>query len=161
MKVTPEIYNKIITKLVDAYPFSIEWDNLQDLADEDVLTANLYYIQQSGGIENALVLSLDNSFSLNCANLRATAKLISECLPQGGLSILQNSQTVRLHEDTLRALLESAISSSHAVPSAKLEFLKTLKELPAKSIEHLVKHLISKGLDLVSLQNLLNDIPPP
>lgn len=155
MKVTPDIYNQIIDKLVDAYPKRIEWDDIQDIAENDVLIANLYYIQQNDGIGTALTFSPNGEAVLNAGQLTATERLVSECLPQGGLSILRQNLTVRLHDDTIRAFLESALASSKEPPSVKREFLKMLAKLPARSVEHVVKELISKGLSSTSLPTIM------
>ena len=55
--------------------------------------------------------------------------------------------TVRLHDDTVKALIAERIKSSDLPPEEKKRWLDSLRELPGETTKHLVLKLVDLGLD--------------
>lgn len=89
-----------------------------------------------------------------------TAQGIDFLSNDGGLGAILGVVTVRLHEETLKALIASKVEQSDLPLSEKSRFLDKLKELPGETTKHLVLRLVDAGLDnwqkaLPLLQNML------
>jgi hypothetical protein len=89
-----------------------------------------------------------------------TAQGIDFLSNDGGLGAILGVVTVRLHEETLKALIASKVEQSDLPPSEKSRILDQLKELPGETTKHLVLRLVDAGLDnwqkaLPLLQNML------
>lgn len=89
-----------------------------------------------------------------------TAQGIDFLSNDGGLGAILGVVTVRLHEDTLKAIISSKVEQSDLPAAEKKKFLDQLKELPGETTKHLVLRLVDAGLDnwqkaLPLLQNML------
>lgn len=90
-----------------------------------------------------------------------TAQGIDFLSNDGGLGAILGVVTVRLHEDTLKAIIASKVEQSNLPAAEKKKFLEQLKELPGETTKHLVLRLVDAGLDnwhkaLPLLQNMLS-----
>lgn len=65
----------------------------------------------------------------------------------GGLSAILGVVTIKLHDDTIKALIEGRILQSDLPEPEKKRFLAQLRELPAETTKHLVLKLVDLGLD--------------
>lgn len=81
------------------------------------------------------------------ATAKIQAKGIDFLAGDGGLSSILGVVTVRLHEDTLKALVERKIEESSLPQAEKLRFIDQLRQLPAEATKHLVLRLMDAGLD--------------
>lgn len=55
--------------------------------------------------------------------------------------------TVRLHDDTIKDLLQRTIQESALTPEEKQRWTDQLRELPVETTKHLVLRLVDMGLD--------------
>lgn len=74
-----------------------------------------------------------------------TAKGIDFIADDGGLTTILSVQTVRLHEDTVRTLLEAALQKADMPPDSRQEIQKAITELPAAGLKHILTKLIDLG----------------
>lgn len=65
----------------------------------------------------------------------------------GGLSAILGVLTVKLHDETIRHLIEARINSSDLPAEQKAGLLATLKDLPGEALKHLTEKLLDAGLD--------------
>lgn len=79
-------------------------------------------------------------------SVRITSKGIDFLEDDGGLAAILGVITVRLHDDTIKSLIEAKIEAADLPPPDKRRYLDALRELPAESTKHLAMKLIDAGL---------------
>lgn len=143
----------ILTRLAEAYPFDIDinLEVAQWHPDTDVVYANLHYLKQHGLVDMKVEHFLEGHFQIMV--LLATHKGMDFMLDDGGLSRILDVVTVKLHEDTLAALLQKRIQESDLPPEEKAVLSKKLNMLGDEGS----KHLLTKALDY-GLSNAPNAI---
>lgn len=75
-----------------------------------------------------------------------TVKGIDFLEDDGGLAAILGVVTVRLHDDTIKSLIEAKIQEADLTPPDKKRYRDALRELPAESTKHLAMKLIDAGL---------------
>src|SRR3546814_5739628 len=65
---------------------------------------------------------------------KITAKGIDFIADDGGLGAILNVQTIRLHEDSIRALLIKQVEASNVSQSVKERLVDKIKSMPADGI---------------------------
>lgn len=65
----------------------------------------------------------------------------------GGLGAILDVVTVKLHEDTLKAIIESKLLASDLPEPEKKRFLSQLRELAGEATKHLALKLLDAGMD--------------
>lgn len=143
----------ILTKLAESYPFDIDIE--REVAkwhpERSVVLANLTYLKQHGLVDMKVERFLSGHFVITM--LIATHKGMDFMLDDGGLSRILDVVTVKLHEDTLTALLRDRILASD-LPSEEKSLLSGKLE---KLGDEGSKHLLTKALDY-GLSNAPNAI---
>ena len=141
-----------LKKLAELEPYGTH-----DLADEatpgevdnDVLMTNLLYLEEHGlitlGFTRSGSLGGDDSF-VEVRATRITAKGQDFLLDDGGLSAILGVVTIKLHDDTLKSLVEAKILQSDLPQPDKKRWTDQLRELPAETTKHLVLKLVDLGL---------------
>ncbi|GJI89905.1 hypothetical protein RugamoR1_30680 [Rugamonas sp. R1(2021)] len=81
------------------------------------------------------------------ANIAITAAGLDFLADDGGLTAILGTVTVKLHDDTIRNLIETRIQDSDLPPEEKTGLLHQLKELRGESIKHLTMKLLDAGLE--------------
>lgn len=124
------------------------------------LTSELLYLRDHGLV--TVELSQDLSLIKPQAIFASlTAKGIDFLQGDGGLSAILGVVTVKLHEDTIKSLVQEKIMDSELSAPEKKRYLDALRNLPAESTTHLAKKLIDAGLANVpvawnAIQNVLS-----
>ncbi len=80
-------------------------------------------------------------------SIRATSRAIDFLADDGGLSAILGVVTIKLHDDTIKSLIESKILASDLPPPEKQRYLARLRSLPADATRHVVMKLVDLGLD--------------
>lgn len=83
----------------------------------------------------------------NQVSIRATSDAIDFLTDDGGIGAILGVVTIRLHDDTIKALIESKILASDLLPPDKQRYLARLRSLPADATRHVVMKLVDLGLD--------------
>lgn len=142
----------ILTRLAALAPYGSD-DVDKDVAppdiDEDILLTNLVYLEEHGLID----LGYKRSASLGgptryveVGGTKITAKGQDFLLGDGGLSAILGVVTIKIHDDTLKTLIEAKILHSDLAPPDKKRWIDQLRELPAETTKHLVLKLVDLGL---------------
>jgi hypothetical protein len=105
MKLDQQVQQKILEALKGAYPQRVDSRGLNIDCTIDELSANLRYLEEFGLIDAKWA----GNFAV--ANVRITARGM-DFLGGGGLSAILDVVTVRLHEDTLKAILIERVSQN-------------------------------------------------
>lgn len=138
-----DIQREILSRLLRVYPQEIEIGGWRD--EIRGLLVNAAYLDGHGLIE---MRTLGNTIgAAGPLRARATVKGADFMADDGGLSAILGVVTIRLHDDTLKALIEKKIQDSEAAPEDKRRWLAALRSLPADATKHLVLQLVERGLD--------------
>ena len=78
---------------------------------------------------------------------RITAKGIDFLADDGGLSAILGVVTIKLHDDTIKALVEQRILASNLPEPEKKRLIDRLRDLSAETTKHLVLKLVDLGLE--------------
>lgn len=76
-----------------------------------------------------------------------TAKGLDYLSSDGGLGAELGVVTIKLHPETLAALIEQRIGADRLPEAERSRLSKALRSLSSKAMESLVKKLVERGLD--------------
>lgn len=108
---------------------------------------NLFYLREHGLVDLRFTKLLDGSIPVSAASI--TAKGIDFISDDGGLSSVLGVVTVKLHEDTIKALLIQKVSAAAGDDSVKASLVAKIKETPAEALGILTERLLDAGLDQI------------
>lgn len=148
MKLDRELQNTLLKALADFYPQFMRltalggrYERNEFPENEGKLLANLIYLQQHQliVIRKAQCDGDEESFAITHQGLDFLAD-------DGGLSAILGVMTIKIHDDTLKSLIEGKILRSDLSQPDKKRWLDSLRELPAETTKHLVLKLVDLGL---------------
>lgn len=156
------LQRKFLSDLYKVYPYSITYDYYINAAiaqtqtsgvieaEKDVLfvlkqSANLQYLAEHG------LVVLDNETSIS-ATVKITAKGIDFLADDGGLSSILGVVTVKLHSDTIQALLDAKINEANIPPEEK----SRLKGILSKMGDVALAKFTEKAIDAVTSPQIIN-----
>ena len=140
-----EFQLELLRKYAHVYP-NRTYENWKVLGhDERKVAANLFYLQDHGLIQIAGQLSNEGSLIYQGGNI--TAKGMDFLADDGGLSAILGVVTIKLHDDTIKSLIENKILESDLPEPEKKRLLDQLRELPGAATKHLVLKLVDLGLE--------------
>ena len=154
------LQREFLSELYKVYPDSITYDYYINAAiaqttgvieaEEDALfvlkqSANLQYLAEHG-----LVVFGDKTFIT--ATVKITAKGIDFLMDDGGLSAILGVVTVKLHSDTIQALLNTKIDQADIPPEEKSK----LKVILSKMGDVALAKLTEKAIDAVTSPQIIN-----
>lgn len=151
----------LLTKLADEYPDVI---NIREMSLENpAVTPNLHYLAEHGLVD----ANQDGDISLRkfqFLHARITAAGMDFLADDGGLSAILGVVTIKLHDETIRALIEAKILASDLPVEEKAGLLSALKDLPGEALKHLTTKLLDAGLAnwptaLLAIQMYLQHAP--
>lgn len=141
-----DIQRKLLAILASSYPNSddLKWSAL-GIAKE-VRDANVHYLIEHGLVR--MERGEDNGSLGRCLyTYFATAKGMDFLEDDGGISAILGVVTIKLHDDTIKALLKSKVLESDLPQPEKQRYLDKIRELPAEATKHLVLKLVDLGLE--------------
>ena len=149
MKLDRDLQREILQKLADAYPNPPReaFDQIEVMADEDTLVGNMLYLEQHGLIESGIQRALSGEAIFNLGKLEITARGLDFLADDGGLSAILGVVTIKLHDDTLKSLIEAKILASDMPQPDKKRWTDQLRSLPAETTKHLALKLVDLGLE--------------
>jgi len=141
-----EIQLRILKALAAIYP-EATFNVLRDIGIEDSAgVANLFYLT-----EHNLVSAKFSKFSGKPMGIggqqRITAAGMDFLADDGGVGAILGVVTVKIHEDTIKQLIEARIAGSDLPEEEKRPLLQAVRELPGEAIKHLTTRLLDLGLD--------------
>jgi DNA-binding PadR family transcriptional regulator len=135
----------LLTALADHYPnrYGI-WKHFEHLSEQRI-DANLAYLEEHGLLETGeMVIGRTATMRLEP---KITAAGMDFLADDGGLSAILGVVTIKIHDDTIKSLVEGKILESDLPPPEKQRYLDQLRELPAETTKHLVLKLVDLGLE--------------
>lgn len=150
MKLDRDLQKRILNACAAHYPRALpmeEWDADFDALEEQLLAANLVYLHQHGLLKEAVRIGMGGDILFNVSGMCCTEAGMDFIADDGGLSAILGTVTIKIHEDTLRELLERKILESDTAPEEKSRLVQGLKGLSAEAIKHLTLKLLDEGLE--------------
>lgn len=144
MSLDRDAQKAILSALRDAYPGSV--DGQRGLAGLSIeLTApNLAYLEEHG------LVSVRWSNPINAPARpfasKITAQGIDFLADDGGLAAILGVLTVKIHEDSIKALLIERIDASQAEPTVKSKLKQQVAALPAEALKTITTEGLKAGL---------------
>lgn len=142
-----ELQRKLLEQLSAYYPHSHvgSWEELG--SDASSVKVNLFYLKEHGLIDTNAIVERNFGGGFHYSYAKITKNGMDFLEQDGGLSAILGVITIRLHDDTIKALVESKIIASDLPPRDKQRYLDRLKSLPADATKHLAMKLIDLGLE--------------
>ena len=149
MKLDRDLQRAILQKLADVYPTtgSTVLKEIDQLGDDDMIVANMLYLEEHELLRSGIIRSTSGKNMVISAQLKITAKGLDFLADDGGLSAILGVVTIKLHDDTLKNLIQAKILQSDLSQPDKKRWLDQLRSLPAETTKHLVLKLVDLGLE--------------
>lgn len=145
MKLDRDLQRQILEALAEHYPKPIA--DLQDLmqSQHEEFDANVFYLYEHG----LITMQIRNRMATGdqAYNQKITKDGLDFLADDGGLTAILGVVTVRLHEETVKALLEERLERSDLPEEEKRPLLQAVRELPAEATKHLTMKLLDLGAD--------------
>ncbi|WP_250439318.1 MULTISPECIES: hypothetical protein [Delftia] len=144
MKLDRELQLDLLKRLEERYPATVDVQQWEK--DVPGSGGNLAYLHEHGLCE----ASFRQTISVRAPQpfqAKITAKGLDFLADDGGLSAILGVVTIKLHDETIKDLIESKILQSDLPEPDKKRFLDRLRELPAETTKHLVMKLVDLGID--------------
>ena len=142
MQLDRSLHRKLLGMAQESYPHRSEYPRTKH--SETELMGNLLYLEEHGLVDAGIQIGIDNHFS--AYGFKATAKGLDFIADDGGLSAILGVVTVRLHEDSVKALLLKQIEESSEPTSVKENLAKQIRELPAEALKSITIKALEVGL---------------
>ena len=155
MKIDREYQKNLLSFLLEDFPsYENSFEHCKMLVDEDndKYVANVEYLQRHGLLEDGVSLdfAMDGTpFVSIKAFPKITEAGIDFMLDDGGLSAILNVQTVKLHPETIKSLVEERIRSAEIPDDRKSSLIEQIRSLPEATAKILLDKLLDKGIDLL------------
>jgi hypothetical protein len=134
----------LLMLLRDVYPERLhEIPQIPEVSWES-MCANLKYLEAHDLCESGLHEQGDGGFVWGGPSL--TAKGLDYLEDDGGLSAILNVVTVKLHADTIRALLDAQIDASPIAPEEKSALKRLVSGLSQTALQAATTELVKTGL---------------
>src|SRR5690606_16250493 len=141
MKLDRTLQREILVALETAYPEEMsttDWHRLVRKYGDKKFRANCLYLNAHG------LLNWNNS--PGGISVYITHLGLDFLADDGGLSAILGVVTVKIHDDSLKTLIESKILQSDLPQPDKQRYLHALRSLPSETAQHLVLKLVDLGL---------------
>lgn len=140
-----QLQREILQRLGDAFPVGIVSHKLIPQVEHEAVVVNLAYLEGHGLVEVDWSRSYDPKDRAGRA--KATSRGIDFITDDGGLTAVLGVVTVRLHEDTIKALLIERVEKSSEPDSVKAKLIKQIKTLPADALKLATTEGLKAGLN--------------
>ncbi|WP_263227088.1 DUF2513 domain-containing protein [Pseudomonas alabamensis] len=114
--------------------------------DQEDCIDNLMYLEEQGLVESGAIFSA-LSGSCTITQARITARGIDFLEDDGGVGAALAVVTVKLHEDTLRQLIEAKVQALNLPEEQRSGILKALREAPGETTKQLITKLVDLGME--------------
>lgn len=145
MKLDRELQLRILRRLAEHYPNPVP--KLQNELDGpmDAFEANFFYLHEHGLVKCSFFKATDKHARSSSHSITALGMDYLE--QDGGLTAILGTVTVRLHEETIKALLVEKLERSDLSEEEKRPLLQAVRALPAEATKHLTMKLLDLGAD--------------
>lgn len=135
---------EILERLRAEYPAAVSIFRAFGDQQDNRLLVNLSYLYEHSLVEFKFSQLTNGEFNLH--NARITARGLDFLADDGGLSAILGVVTVRLTEDTIKALLVDRVQNSEGDESVKAKLIDKIKSLPAEAVGTIAMSLVQAGL---------------
>lgn len=150
----------ILMKLAEMYPDQVEVDEvLFPLIGKDATRFNLAYLDEHGLTATKWLSPI--SSGVIPALTKITARGLDFISDDGGLSEVLGVVTVKLHQETLTALIIERVQKADAPPSIKRQLIEKVRALPAEALQRVSLKAMEAGLDRVDVSQWLDKLLGP
>lgn len=155
MLINREYQNELLSFLLNEYPtYEHAREHCQKLLkdDEEKYLANVDYLQRHNLIEDGVSIrfSLDGHTMINIMPFPKITEIgIDFMLSDGGLSAVLNVQTIKIHPETIKALIESKIQNASIDDREKSTLIDRIRSLPEEGAKRLLDKLLDNGIELL------------
>ena len=155
MKIDRQYQKDLLAFLLEDFPsYENAFEHCKKLVDEDSdkYVANVEYLQRHGLLEDGVSIdfAMDGTPYVSVkAFPKITEAGIDFMLDDGGLSAILHVQTVRLHPDTIKSLVEERIRTADLPEEEKSSLIEKIRSLPEEGAKNLLDKLLDKGIDLL------------
>lgn len=129
--------------------------------EHPIVTPNLHYLAEHGLIDGQISREIGGKKGFIYAKI--TARGLDFLADDGGLSAILGVVTIKIHDDTIRELINIKIQNSNLPQHEKQTLIDQLRELPGESIKHLTMKLLDAGLEnwpsaMAAIQTVLSSL---
>lgn len=139
-----EYQREILTKLAEAYPHPADATCAFGEVGSDFLV-NVHYLHEHGLVSANIMQPISGGAVIGPVTI--TARGLDFMQDDGGLSAILGTITVRLHDDTIRALLIEKVEASSGDIAVKGKLVETIKGLPADALKKLAEKAMTAGIE--------------
>lgn len=140
-----DIFNRILNQIAQNFPTETPVSDLEDQYGREQITTAFRHLCYLGLVDAHLVQSMEGEYYIGDAKL--APKGISHFGFDSGLGADVNSVVIKIHEDTIKKLIELKILEADLEPNLKKAFLQELATAPVAAIKDMALHLMKKGLE--------------
>jgi|ERR1051325_2270246 hypothetical protein len=133
----------MLREMAEHYPNRVKLNSMQGFGGPSFLV-NLHYLYEYGLID--VPWSEGVSYGISAGNPRLTARGIDFLEDDGGLGAVLGVVTVRLHDDTIKALILDRIDSAEGDETTKQRLKNAIRDLPADGTKQVALRLMEQGL---------------
>lgn len=138
---------QILVALADAYPTKVSPTTLFDESRRSEVVVNLAYLEEHGLVRLNWSRAIGEPPHPGPAGI--TAAGIDFLHDDGGLSAILGVVTVKLHEESLRALLVREVAQSSDDETIKGQVIAQIKALPAEGLKTIATKSLEVGLSRI------------
>jgi len=146
MKLNRQLQHALLEELRDFYPRRSQSAYHLDGYTQVECINNLVYLEEQGLVDSGVTVGY-HSGSGTITQARITAKGMDFLEHDGGVGAALAVVTVKLHEDTLRQLIEAKVQASNLPEEQKSGILKALREAPGETTKQLITKLVDLGME--------------
>lgn len=144
-----ELINRAVQKEIleaagSTYPDPAPFDLMREIAPGNVLKVNAKYLEEHGFLQVMWRNTGDPDVPFGPTKIKAAG--IDFLADDGGITAIKGTLTVRLHEDSIRALLIQQITESAEDDTVKGKLIEQLKNLPSQAVAQLAEKAIDAGV---------------
>lgn len=139
-----EAQRAILAALNEVYPAAVDGQHGLGGLTFEVTAPNLAYLEEHGLVAakwTAILREPARPFSA-----KITAKGIDFLADDGGLSAILGVVIVKIHEDSIKALLVEQVEASPANPTVKSKLKQQIAALPAEALKTITTEGLKAGL---------------
>lgn len=137
----------MLRELSELYPQSADVRRSFTEIDSRQVQYNLFYLQEHGLVTLFTRKMMDGTVPIYSATI--TARGIDFLRDDGGLSAILGIVTVKIHEDTLKALLIGKIDGADGDPTTKKLIVDKIREMPSEALSTVTQRALESGLDQI------------
>ena len=156
------LQHQLLVKLAEAYPQGLGADELGFEQADAALVREIAYLREHQLVDALIAEALSEPPAV--VHVTITARGLDFLAEDGGLSAILKTVTVRLDEDTLRALLLSQVDAAPATPEEKSRIKELLQSVAADGLKEATKSLLALAWRrapeaIQQLETLLRSLP--